>query len=109
MHFMGPTTFDQFTVNNEVGVDVQNYIKEGDIVGLQFFDSTIINIELPKNVYLKVTYTEDVVKGDTANSITKNATTETGLVVKVPAFIKVRDINSVDTETGAYRERQKNQ
>ena len=54
-----------------------------------------------------MTYSEDVVKGDTANSITKNAKVETGLVVKVPAFIKVGDVISVDTENGAYRERKK--
>lgn len=107
MHFMDPVSYEQFTLNSEIGQDSLSYIKEGDIVGLQFFDSTIINIELPKNVYLKVTYSEDVVKGDTANSITKNATVETGLVVKVPAFIKVGDVISVDTETGSYRERKK--
>ncbi len=107
MHFMDPVSYEQFTLSSEIGQDSLSYIKEGDIVGLQFFDSTIINVELPKNVYLKVTYSEDVVKGDTANSITKNATVETGLVVKVPAFIKVGDVISVDTENGSYRERQK--
>ncbi len=107
MHFMDPVSYEQFALNSEIGQDSLSYIKEGDIVGLQFFDSTIINIELPKNVYLEVTYSEDVVKGDTANSITKNATVETGLVVKVPAFIKVGDVISVDTENGAYRERKK--
>ena len=107
MHFMDPVSYEQFTLNSDIGQDSLSYIKEGDIVGLQFFDSTIINIELPKNVYLKVTYSEDVVKGDTANSITKNATVETGLVVKVPAFIKVGDVISVDTENGSYRERKK--
>ncbi|RYD94862.1 MAG: elongation factor P, partial [Sphingobacteriales bacterium] len=35
------------------------------------------------------------------------ATLETGLVVKVPAFIKTGDIVSVDTTTGEYRERKK--
>lgn len=107
MHFMDPVSYEQFSVDAEIGKDALSYIKEGDMVGLQTFGSTIINLELPKNVYLKVTYSEDVVKGDTANSITKNATVETGLVVKVPAFIKVGDVISVDTENGAYRERQK--
>jgi hypothetical protein len=32
---------------------------------------------------------------------------ETGITVKVPAFIKTGDIISVDTSTGAYRERVK--
>ena len=67
----------------------------------------MITVELPKNVYLAVTYTEDVVKGDTTSSVLKDATLETGKVIKVPAFIKVGDIVSVDTATGDYRERKK--
>ena len=82
-------------------------MKEGDKVQAQFFDGCVINIELSKNVPLKVTYTEDVVKGDTTSSVLKDATVETGIAVKVPAFVKVGDVISVDTTTGAYRERVK--
>ena len=46
-------------------------------------------------------------KGDTTSSVLKDATLETGLVIKVPAFIKQNDIVSVDTATGEYRERKK--
>lgn len=67
----------------------------------------MINVELPKSVYLEVTYSEDVVKGDTANAITKDATVETGLTVKVPSFIKQGDVISISTEDGSYRERKK--
>lgn len=107
LHFMDPESFEQFSVEKSIAETATNYLKEGDSVSLQFFDDQVINIELPKNVYLEVTYSEDVVKGDTANAITKDATVETGLLVKVPAFIKQGDIISIDTETGAYRERKK--
>ena len=80
---------------------------EGDELALQFFDGKVITVEMPKNVYLEVTYTEAVVKGDTTSSVLKDATLETGAIVKVPAFIKVGDIISVDTSTGEYRERKK--
>jgi len=106
-HFMDPNTYEQFALSADLAEDAKQYLKEGDMVGLQSFNGQVINVELPKNVYLTVTYAEDVVKGDTANSISKSATTETGLVVKVPAFIKVGDVISVDTETAAYRERKK--
>ena len=106
-YFMDPETFEQF----ELGVDLvdtaANYLKEGDMLNLQFFGTKVINVELPKNLYLEVTYTEDVVKGDTTSSVLKEATLETGLTVKVPAFIKTGDIISVDTATGEYRERKK--
>ena len=105
--FMNEETFEQFEVSADMVGDGGNYIKEGDKVILQFFDSRPINVELPKNVPLKVTYTENAVKGDTSSSITKDAQLETGITVKVPAFIKQGDIISVDTTTGAYRERVK--
>lgn len=106
-HFMDPETFEQFQLANEDMADAGDYLKEGDEVQLQFFGDRVINVELPKNLFLEVTYTEDVVKGDTTSSVLKDATLETGKVVKVPAFIKVGDIVSVDTSTGEYRERKK--
>lgn len=106
-YFMDPTSFEQFQLNADIVEDAAKYLKEGDKLTLQFFEGTVINVELPKNLYLEVTYAEDVVKGDTTSSVLKDATLETGLVIKVPAFIKVGDVISVDTETGAYRERKK--
>jgi len=106
-YFMDPTTFEQFQLPADVVDEAKGYLKEGDELSLQFFDNRVINVELPKNVYLEVTYSEDVVKGDTTSSVLKDATLETGLVVKVPAFIKTGDILSVDTSTGEYRERKK--
>lgn len=106
-HFMDPESFEQYSVSSDLADNARNYLKEGDSVSLQFFEGQVITVELPKNLYLKVTYAEEIVRGDTANAITKDATVETGLVVKVPAFIKTGDVISVDTETGAYRERKK--
>lgn len=106
--FMNQETFEQFEVSADLVGDGSGYLKEGDMVQLQFFDGHPINVELPKNVPLKVTYTENVVKGDTTSSVLKDAEVETGITVKVPAFIKEGDIISVDTTTGAYRERVKN-
>lgn len=105
--FMNEDSFEQFEVPADLVGDSAGYIKEGDQVQLQFFSNRPISVELPKNVPLKVTYAEDAVKGDTSTSITKNATLETGIKIKVPAFIKQGDIVSVDTATGAYRERVK--
>ena len=105
--FMNGDTFEQFEVPADLVGDNAGYMKEGDKVQLQFFDGKPINVELPKNVPLKVVYTEHAVKGDTSSAITKNANLETGLTIKVPAFIKEGDVISVDTTTGAYRERVK--
>ena len=106
-YFMDPESFEQFELAADVVDTAADFLKEGDMLNLQFFGERVINVELPKNVYLQVTYSEDVVKGDTTSSVLKDATLETGVTVKVPAFIKTGDVISVDTATGEYRERKK--
>jgi elongation factor P len=106
-HFMNPETFEQFEIPADLVGDNAGYMKESDTVSLQFFEGRAISVELPKNVPLLVTYAEDVVKGDTTSSVQKDATLETGITIKVPAFIKQGDVISVDTSTGTYRERVK--
>lgn len=106
-YFMDNESYEQIELASDVIGDQAGYLKEGDTVKAMKLDGHTVSVELAKNVYLKVTYAEDVVKGDTTSSVLKNATVETGIEVKVPAFIKVGDEISVDTETGAYRERKK--
>ena len=59
-------------------------------------------MELPITVDMRVAETEMAIKGDTATGATKDATMETGLVVKVPLFIETGDVIRVDTRTGEY-------
>ncbi len=106
-YFMDNESYEQIELSSEVIGDQAGYLKEGDTVKAMKLDGHTVSVELAKNVYLKVTYTEDVVKGDTTSSVLKGATVETGIEIRVPAFIKVGDEISVDTETGAYRERKK--
>lgn len=106
-YFMNQVNFEQFEVNEDIVGDGAGYLKEGDNIQLQFFNDRVINVEMPKNVPLKVSYTETVVKGDTTSNVLKDAELETGITIRVPAFIKTGDIISVDTATGQYRERVK--
>lgn len=106
-HFMDPVTFDQFQLPGEDVEDIKDYLREGDEVTLQFFDDRVISVEVPMSLAFMVTYTETAVKGDTTSSIQKDATLETGKVIKVPAFIKTGDVVKVDTRDGSYIERQK--
>lgn len=106
-YFMDPDTYDQFEMASEALEDKAGYLKDGDIITAQFFGDRIISLELAKNVPLKVEYTENAVRGDTSSAITKDARLETGLIIKVPAFIKSGDMISVDTSSGSYRERVK--
>ncbi len=105
-YFMDPASFEQYELSSDMVGDMADFMKDGDEMEIQFYNGTAINLVLPKNLWLRVTYTENAVKGDTSTSVTKDATLETGVVIKVPAFIKEGDVVSVDTETRAYRERQ---
>ena len=106
-YFMDPTTFEQYELSKDLVGDSKDFMKDGDEMEIQFYNGSAINLTLPKNLWLEVTYTENAVKGDTSTSVMKDATLETGVIIKVPAFIKTGDIVSVDTETYAYRQRQK--
>jgi len=106
-YFMDNDSFEQIELSSEVLGDQAGYLKDGDIVKAMKLDGHAVSVELAKNVYLKVTYAEDVVKGDTTSNVLKDVKVETGITVKAPAFIKVGDEISVDTESGAYRERKK--
>ena len=106
-YFMDPVSFEQYELSSDLVGDSKDFMKDGDEMEIQFYNGSAINLALPKNLWLEVTYTENAVKGDTSTSVMKDATLETGVVIKVPAFIKTGDIVSVDTETYAYRERQK--
>ena len=104
-YFMDPESFEQFQLPLETVAESGKFLKEGDVLSLEFFNDRVINIELPKSVNLKVIHAEKVVKGDTTSSVMKDAELETGLIIKVPSFIKEDDTISVDTETCQYRSR----
>jgi elongation factor P len=106
-YFMDNESYEQVELAAEIIGEQAGYLKEGDTVKAMKLDGRAVSIELAKNVYLKVIYTEDVVKGDTTSNVLKDAKVETGITVKVPAFIKVGDEISVDTDLGTYRERRK--
>lgn len=106
-HFMDPENFEQFELSADTLDEAKAYLKEGDEVDLQFFDSRVINVALPNSLYLEVTHAETVVKGDTTSSVLKDARLETGITIKVPSFIKQGDIIKVDTRDGSYIERKK--
>ena len=62
-------------------------------------------VQLPLKMKLEVTDAPHAERGDTATGATKTATTETGLTLQVPLFIKTGDRVVVNTTTGAYVER----
>ena len=104
-HFMNNETYETIDLAASVAGDKIPYLKEGEIVTLEYFDGQPISLELPVKVELKVKDTPPGIKGDTSSGGNKPATLETGLIVQVPLFIKEGDVIRVNTQTGEYSER----
>lgn len=104
--FMDVETYEQFVITLQDLGDQINYLKDGTEVNIVRFEGKPISVDLPKKIQFKVTDTMEVARGDTAQgSVMKDATIETGAVVKVPMFIKNGEMIVVNTDTGEYSER----
>ena len=100
--FMDMNTYEQTTIDKSLVCDAAAYLKDGMQVNMSLCDGSIIGVELPTSVILKIVHTEPGVKGDTAKAANKPAETESGTVIQVPLFIKNGDSVKVDTRTGKY-------
>ena len=104
-NFMNMETYEQIELTKEQLGEEVNYLKEGLNVDLSFYQGELLGVMLPDKVELTVTHTEPAVKGNTTNNATKDATLETGLVVRVPLFVDTDDIVIISTSTGKYDSR----
>lgn len=107
-HFMHTETYEQVTIPEDL-ISAARFMKEGQGVEIVFHadTETPLNCDLPAYVELGITYTEPGFRGNTATNAMKDATLETGAVVKVPLFINTGEVIRVDTRTGEYGERVK--
>lgn len=104
-HFMDQETYEDITITEEDIGEKKKFLKDNLEVSAYYYKNEILNVSLPNFIELQITHTEPGIKGDTAKSGSKPATTETGAVIQVPLFIDVGDKVKIDTRTGAYVER----
>jgi len=102
-HFMDMRTFDDVMITDEViGEQQMKYLKEGmECEGL-VHNETVLLVDLPNFVELKITRTDPGVRGDTATGGTKPATLETGATVQVPLFLEEGAVIRVDRREDKY-------
>ena len=100
--FMDNETFVQTEVAPAVFGDDAQWLKENLELDLLFYGQEVIDYNLPMTVDLEVTESQVMIAGDTAGGATKDVTTETGAVVRVPLFVEVGDVLRVNTQTGEY-------
>ena len=102
-HFMDQESFETLTLSSEMVGDAKDLIVEGILIQLHKYNGNPIGLQLPAHVELHVTYTEPGARGDTASgSVTKPATLETGIEIRVPLFIKQGEAIKVSTETREF-------
>ena len=104
-NFMDTSTYDQLHINEENLGDSKNYMKEGLVAKVAFYQGKTIGVEVQNFVNLLVAQTEPGMKGDTAQNATKPAMLETGYTIQVPLFVEEGDMVRIDTRTGQYLER----
>ena len=102
-HFMDQETFDTLTLRADLLGDDRLLLADNVLVQIQKFNGNPIGVQLPVLVELTVTYTEPSVRGDTASGgVTKAATLESGLEIRVPLFVKEGEKVKVHTETREF-------
>ncbi len=101
-YFMNMETYEQIEISKDQIGDSANYLKENGEVSITSFEGEILGIDLPDKIDLVVTHTEPAVKGNTTNNALKDATVETGLLVRVPLFIEEGESIIISTSDGKY-------
>ncbi len=105
--FMDNETYEQMVFTAEQLGESISFLSDGMDVDVQYFNGNPINVQVPAKMTFEITETEPGVKGNTAGNVTKDATLETGYVIKVPPFLNKGDKVIVNTLSGEYVERAK--
>ena len=106
-HFMNTSSFEQLQASSEAMAEAGQWLKGQEMCSVTLFNGEPIAVTPPNFVILRITQTDPGVRGDTATGGTKPATMETGAVVRVPLFIEEGSLLKIDTRTGDYVSRAK--
>jgi elongation factor P len=102
-YFMDQESFETLTLGPDIVGDDRFLLVDNVVVQVQRYNGSPIGLQFPAHVELRVTSTEAGVRGDTASgSVTKAATLESGLEIRVPLFIKEGEKIKVHTETREF-------
>ena len=102
-HFLDQQSYETLTLSEEMVGSALDFLIEGLLIQLHKYNGNPIGLQLPIFVEMNVSQTEPGVRGDSSSgSVTKVATLETGLEVRVPLFIKEGEKVKVSTETREF-------
>jgi len=104
--FMNPSNYEQVYVNTNFVPEAQQIFLVSNLrCGLLKIGERVVQVDMPQVVEVEVIDAPDAARGDTATSVTKLATIETGGQVRVPGHIKKGDKIKVRVEDGEFRGR----
>ncbi len=101
-YFMNMNDYEQIELPKSVIGNDAKLLKENLDVDIMFFEGEMLGMNLPDKIAMKVVHTEPGVKGNTTSTAMKDATLETGLVVKVPMFIDQDEVVLISSKDGKY-------
>ena len=102
-HFMDQESYETLTLREDVLGDDARLLVDNLVLQVQKYNGSPIGLQFPPIVEITVASTEPGVRGDTASGgVTKPATLETGLEIRVPLFIKEGEKVKVHTETREF-------
>ncbi len=100
--FMNNESYEQIEISEKTIEYQLNFIIEGMEVNVISFEGEILGVDIPEKVTLTVTTADPAVKGNTAQSATKDCIVETGFKLQVPLFVNEGDKIVINTSTGKY-------
>ncbi len=105
--FMDTQTYEQYQADVNALGETAKWLKDQDICVVTLWNGSPLSVDPPNFVVLSITETDPGLKGDTSGGGGKPATLETGAVVRIPLFVQTGESIKVDTRTGQYVSRAK--
>ncbi len=106
-YFMDTENYEQYQADANAVGEAAKWMKDQDICAVTLWNGSPLSVEPPNFVVLTITETDPGLKGDTSGGGGKPATLETGAVVRIPLFVQTGESIKVDTRTGQYVSRAK--
>jgi elongation factor P len=101
-HFLDTQTYEDICLPSDLVEGKKKFLAIGKTYDVSCVSGKPVEIILPASIVMKVVESPDGIRGDTASNVQKPATTETGLVLQVPLFIKPGEMIRVGSADGSY-------
>lgn len=105
MYVFMDADYNQLEVEKDNLGDAINYLEDGMLCEVVFYNEKAISVELPNTVTREIIYTEPSVRGDTSGKVMKTAKINTGFELPVAAFCEIGDKIEIDTRTNEFKKR----